>query len=99
MLEAVYDSVSLLPFLRGTWGVAKRSACGPMHRQVQTKESSHALCVHPRPGSLGKKMSPLKGTLGKIEQVTPELSRVYLSRAFEKVLYELALLSQGIGRL
>ncbi|CAE7913169.1 Tsnax [Symbiodinium necroappetens] len=47
-VQAVYDSVSLLPFL---------------------------------PGSLGKKMSPLKGTLGKIEQV----------------LYELALLSQGVS--
>eukprot|EP00439_Symbiodinium_sp_Y106_P077148 s2071_g16.t1 len=47
-VQAVYDSVSLLPFL---------------------------------PGSLGQKMSPLKGTLRKIEQV----------------LYELALLSQGVS--
>ena len=54
-------------------------------------------CVHPRPGSLGQKMSPLKGTLRKIEQVTPDLIPVYLSSTFEKVLYELALLSQGIG--
>ncbi|CAE7211548.1 TSN [Symbiodinium natans] len=47
-VQAIYDGVSLLPFL---------------------------------PGSLGKKISPLKSTLGKIEQV----------------LYELALLSQGVS--
>ena len=58
--------------------------------------------AHVRPGSLGKKISPLKSTLGKIEQagnLSPEMVSVrnvwFVWNILEQVLYELALLSQG----